>query len=145
MSLVRFIGPRGEMWQRGGLTWRSLCCQVPLGALGHPKHPWGAAATSFEGQPQATTSPPCPPWVLQCCNPAAGARPRPVNRQVNAPLIGVETSCGHSGNSELHSLSTFLMAQPISAAASKHSTRGPCIYAIKKKRKRKGMLLWQER
>lgn len=70
-----------------------------------------------------------PPWISECCNPSASARPRPVNSQRNVPVIGVETSCGHLGKSELYSLSTFLMAQPIPATVGKYSTRGPCIYS----------------
>lgn len=67
-------------------------------------------------------------WVPQCCNPSAGARPHPANSQIDVPVTGVETSCGHLGKSELYSLSTFLMAQPISAAVGKYGTWGPCVY-----------------
>lgn len=75
-----------------------------------------------------------PPWVSRCCNPSASARPRPVNSQINVPVIGVETSCGHLGKSELYSLSTFLMAQPMSATVGKYSTRGPCIYSSQREK-----------
>lgn len=70
-----------------------------------------------------------PPCISECCNPSASARPRPVNSQRNVPVIGVETSCGHLGKSELYSLSTFLMAQAIPATVGKYSARGPCIYS----------------
>lgn len=99
---------------------------------------WGSGSSQGAGFLQAPGAVPHlllhPPWVSRCCNPSASARPRPVNSQINVPVIGVETSCGHLGKSELYSLSTFLMAQPISATVGKYRTRGPCIYSSQREK-----------
>lgn len=118
-----------------------LLVGVAVGLVGGPTAPF---CGSGSGRCSSTT---------ELCSP--GAAPRPLlcavgfhsvaiplrapgltqHRQVNVPVTGVETSCGHLGKSELYSLSTFLMARPISAAGGKYSTGDLVLSPVSERRR----------